>query len=207
MRGPPRPTSIARLNCLVQPECLSVYFGRVHADDQCYFDQRIRPHIDGSQIQLIDDVTEGRKCELFGAALAYLVTSPRSRGSSINALEAMACGTPTLAFRGGQLDDLVIDGRTGFLVHDMAGAVRAAAAAVRLNRAECRRQFEKRFTIDQITERYIDVYERVLMSSIGRPVLPSNDEPTRSGRAGSDDLPASGGMTGAGGTGGTRVAN
>ena len=77
-------------------------------------------------------------------------------------IEAMACGTPVIAFEGGSVPEVVEDGVTGFVVHDVAGAVAAVARLPELSRAAVRRRFEERFTARRMARDYLGLYGRLV---------------------------------------------
>ena len=77
-------------------------------------------------------------------------------------IEAMACGTPVIGMRRGAVPEVVVDGQTGVLVVDVAGAVRALRVVAGLDRARCRIRVEERFTVDTMVRGYLDVYAEVL---------------------------------------------
>jgi glycosyltransferase involved in cell wall biosynthesis len=77
-------------------------------------------------------------------------------------IEAMACGTPAIAFRCGSVPEVIEDGLTGFIVDDVAGAVRALADLHRLDRRRIRAEFERRFTADRMASDYVAVYNSLL---------------------------------------------
>ena len=83
-------------------------------------------------------------------------------------IEALACGTPVIAYRSGSVPEVLDDGVKGFVVPDLDGAVRAVGRVAGLHRAECRRAFEKRFTATRMARDYLKVYRRVLERSDGR---------------------------------------
>ncbi len=74
-------------------------------------------------------------------------------------IEAMACGTPVIAFNRGSVPEVIDDGVSGFIVHDEASAIAAVARLHTLDRAEVRATFERRFTARRMAEDYVDVYQ------------------------------------------------
>jgi glycosyltransferase involved in cell wall biosynthesis len=77
-------------------------------------------------------------------------------------IEAMACGTPVIAFRRGSVPEIIEHGITGFIVDDLDGAARAVAQVARLDRNECRARFEEHFSAARMAEDYLRIYERML---------------------------------------------
>jgi glycosyltransferase involved in cell wall biosynthesis len=82
-------------------------------------------------------------------------------------IEALACGTPVVAFRGGSVPEIVDDGVTGFIVDNLEEAIDAAARVSTIDRRACREAFEQRFTTIRMTERYVDTYELLAASPAG----------------------------------------
>jgi glycosyltransferase involved in cell wall biosynthesis len=76
-------------------------------------------------------------------------------------IEAMACGTPVVAFEGGSVREIVEPGVTGYVVEGMEEAVQATRRALQLDRRACRRRFEQRFTAERMARDYVDVYRRL----------------------------------------------
>ncbi len=83
-------------------------------------------------------------------------------------IEAMACGTPVVGFRTGSIPEVVDEGVTGFVVDDIAEAVKAIAKVASLDRKEVRRVFERRFTASRMAEDYLAVYERLIAQEKNR---------------------------------------
>jgi glycosyltransferase involved in cell wall biosynthesis len=125
---------------------------------QAYFEQLIRPRLDCGH-RLLGPVGNGRKQSLLAGAKCLLIPSLVPETSSLVAMEAMACGTPVIAYRKGALNELVQHGRTGFLVNNVAEMAEAIAAAAELNSVACRREAEARFSSQQMIEKYLQLYK------------------------------------------------
>jgi glycosyltransferase involved in cell wall biosynthesis len=127
-----------------------------------YFEQKVEPYIDGDQVMFIGAVESARRNELMGEALAVLhpVMEPERFGLIMT--ESMACGTPVVAFDKGSPREIIRDGETGFLVHDVQGAADAITRIHTINRRTCREHVEQTFSIDQMVDGYIRAYEQVL---------------------------------------------
>ena len=80
----------------------------------------------------------------------------------LSVIESMACGTPVIAFNKGSMPELIEHGKNGFLVSDCKEAVEYVGRIKDINRSDCRRTVEDRFTVDSMVEKYIDVYTQVL---------------------------------------------
>ena len=112
----------------------------------------VKPH------QFIGPVGAKRKQELMARARCVLVPSLVEETSCLVAMEALACGTPVIAFRRGALAEIVKDGRTGFLVDTASEMAEAIPAAANLSSIECREQAEREFSAAQMVERYFSLY-------------------------------------------------
>jgi glycosyltransferase involved in cell wall biosynthesis len=131
------------------------------ADDE-YFKKEIQPHIDDNQIRYVGNVNleEGNKLLGGASALMHLINFDEPFGLSV--VEAMACGTPVIAISRGSLPELLVDGKTGFLVHSVEEAVAAVGRLSEIVRQDCRTHVEQHFTIDQMVEGYLAVYQQIL---------------------------------------------
>ncbi len=131
------------------------------ADDE-YFNKEVKPHINDDTIRYVGnvDLEEGNTLLGGAAALLHLINFDEPFGLSV--VEAMACGTPVIAIARGSLPELLIDGKTGFLVHSVDEAIAAVHKLPEIVRQDCRRHVEERFTIDQMVEGYLAVYQQIL---------------------------------------------
>jgi glycosyltransferase involved in cell wall biosynthesis len=134
--------------------------GIVHDDD--YFFDRVQPHVDGAQVRYLGPVSsDERSAVLAGAhALLHLIDFDEPFGYSV--VEAMACGTPVIAYARGSMPELVEDGVTGFVVGDADAAVARVPLAATLDRLAIRAATVSRFDVATMVARYVDVYRSVL---------------------------------------------
>jgi glycosyltransferase involved in cell wall biosynthesis len=165
-----------------------LYFGRIHPDkgtveaidvaaqcelplvvagivqDERYFEEQVAPRIDGDRVRFVGAVGPDERSELLGGAhaLLHLISFDEPFGYSV--VEAMACGTPVIAIDRGSMPELIVDGTTGFLVEDVAGAVAAVAAAAALDRSAIRAHAVERFGVGRMVDAYVEVYETLLRS-------------------------------------------
>ena len=136
---------------------------KVDAADKVYWETKIKPMIDGNPlIEFIGEIGDHQKSEFLGGADALLFPIDWPEPFGLVMIEAMACGTPVVAFRCGSTTEIIEDGATGFLVDTLEQAVAAAGRATRLDREAIRARFELRFSATAMARRYLDVYGDML---------------------------------------------
>jgi glycosyltransferase involved in cell wall biosynthesis len=123
-----------------------------------HFEQRIAPRLRAG-CHFIGAVGPARKRSLLGRARCLVVPSLIAETSSLVAMEALACGTPVVAFRAGALPDIVEHGRTGFVVDDVAAMARALREVGDIDPRACREAAERRFSASAMTSRYLRLHE------------------------------------------------
>jgi glycosyltransferase involved in cell wall biosynthesis len=131
-----------------------------YQDHERYFTEQIHPRL-GLRARLVGNLDFPRKRRFLGAAHCLLMPSLIAETSSLVAMEAIACGTPVIAFSAGALPDIVEHGVTGFIVHnvdEMAGAIHAVD---RLDRECCRAIARSRFSVQRMVESYFAYYHRL----------------------------------------------
>src|SRR2546423_3087941 len=133
---------------------------KVDAVDKVYFDAEIKPLIEDPLIEYVGEIGEDAKDEFLGNAYALLFPIDWPEPFGLVMIEAMACGTPVIAYRQGSVDEVMEDGRSGFVVSTLEEAVQAVHRVADLDRAECRRVFDPRFTAAQMASDYGRLYER-----------------------------------------------
>jgi glycosyltransferase involved in cell wall biosynthesis len=141
---------------------------KVDGADQDYFEQRVRPLLSEPGIEYIGEVGEKDKSAFLGNAAAMLFPIDWPEPFGLVLIEAMACGTPIVAFRRGSVPEVVEDGLTGVVVNDAAEAIEALPRALALPRDAIRRRFEERFTAGRMASDYVRVYERLLAEGRAR---------------------------------------
>ena len=134
---------------------------KVPRGERAYFKQRLEPQIDGAQVQLIGEVNDGAKQDFLANAAALLFPIDWPEPFGLVMIEAMACGTPVVAFRRGSVPEVIDHGVTGFVVDGEAEAVQAIRDLRELDRHQVRRRFEQRFTVKQMAQQYSHHYERL----------------------------------------------
>jgi glycosyltransferase involved in cell wall biosynthesis len=132
--------------------------------DRDYFDEKIKHLIENPLIELVGEVNDHEKQELFGNAmgLIYPIDWPEPFGLAM--IEAMACGTPVVAYGHGSVPEVVDEGVTGFVVNSQEDAVEAVKKLHTLSRIKCREVFEKRFTATRMVNDYLTIYESLRKS-------------------------------------------
>ncbi|HEY5301767.1 MAG TPA: glycosyltransferase family 4 protein, partial [Acetobacteraceae bacterium] len=143
---------------------------KVDAADKKYWDEEIKPLLDRSpHVEFIGEINDAQKPEFLSGAHALLFPIDWPEPFGLVMIEAMACGTPVIAFPCGSVPEVIDHGVTGFIVPDEAAAVRAIGNLGQLDRRQVRRQFERRFTARRMAEDYLSVYEELSVES--RPLL------------------------------------
>ena len=134
---------------------------KVDKADEKYFREVIHPMIDGeSLVEFIGEVDERAKANFLGNARALLFPIDWPEPFGLVMIEAMACGTPVLAFRCGSVPEVLDDGLTGRIVDSMLEAVAALPEVLALDRRAIRRRFEERFTARRMAQDYVSLYRR-----------------------------------------------
>jgi glycosyltransferase involved in cell wall biosynthesis len=127
---------------------------------QHYFEQEIRPRLDRAR-RFLGPVGFRRKRRLLSAARCLLAPSLVPETSSLVAMEALACGTPVIAFPSGALADIVEHGRSGFLVRNEREMAEALEAVSTLDPDACREAARTRFALPRMTDRYLNLYQQL----------------------------------------------
>jgi glycosyltransferase involved in cell wall biosynthesis len=130
-----------------------------------YFREEIEPRL-GEKARFLGPLGLARKRRLLAAARCLVVSSRIAETSSLVSMEALACGTPVVAFRAGALPEIVEHGRTGFLVSDVPGMARALREVEALDPAACRREAERRFSAETMIARYLDLYQQIVRQAV-----------------------------------------
>jgi glycosyltransferase involved in cell wall biosynthesis len=125
-----------------------------------YFAEEIAPEL-GPGCRFAGPLDFARKRRLLAAARCVVVPSLAEETSSLVAMEALASGTPVVAFGRGALPEIVDHGRTGFIVEDLDGMALAIRDSVRLKPEDCRREAERRFSLDAMVESYLSLYREL----------------------------------------------
>lgn len=136
--------------------------------DQAYWTEAIAPKIAAHQsVEFIGEINERQKADFLGNARALLFPIDWPEPFGLVMIEAMACGTPVIAFRRGSVEEVIEDGVTGFVVDSMDEAVKAVGRLEAINRAACRAAFEKHFSVRRMCSDYVRAYDRVIRGKAG----------------------------------------
>ncbi|HKR16730.1 glycosyltransferase family 4 protein [Rhizorhapis sp.] len=163
-----------------------LFFGRIHPDkgaaeaiaaakaarrrlhmagivqDHAYHQHAVAPSIDGDQVIHHGPVGGADRARTLGSARALLHLINFEEPFGLSVIEAMACGTPVIAFNRGSMPELIEHGVTGFLVNSVEEAVAAIDRAGEIDRAACRAHVERHFTVDIMADRYLALYRSIL---------------------------------------------
>src|SRR5262249_48670540 len=131
---------------------------KVDAVDRDYFESKIRKLLTPPHVEYIGEISDGEKSSFLSGAIALLAPIAWPAPFGLGLIEAMACGTPAIAFNRGSVPEIIEDGLTGFVVEGKKEAVAATRRLSRLSRRAIRQRFEERFTSRQMAREYLMVY-------------------------------------------------
>lgn len=178
---------LSRFTFRPEPGEYLLFFGRIHQDkgareaieisrrmskklimagivqDQGYFDREVSPYLDEDRVVYVGSAGPEKRDELLGGAYALLHPINFDEPFGLSVIEAMACGTPVVAFNRGSMPEVIADGRTGFLVSSIEEAASRLPRVKDLHRADCRRWVEEKFSVERMVQEYIRVYEKILL--------------------------------------------
>jgi glycosyltransferase involved in cell wall biosynthesis len=135
---------------------------KVDKVDRDYFDEIIKPLIDSSHAEYIGEISDREKSEFLSGAIALLTPLDWPEPFGLVMIEAMACGTPVIAYDRGAVPEVVEDELTGFVVEDEDSAVKAVAKIGKLSRTAVRKRFEERFTARRMAMDYLAAYQELI---------------------------------------------
>src|SRR5215204_67178 len=162
-KGPERAIELAR--ALGVPLKIAAKIDKV---DESYFEATIKPILDGPGVEFIGEINDTQKNEFLGEARALLFPIDWPEPFGLAMIEAMACGTPVLAFANGSVSEIIDHGITGRIVDTTEQAVNALPQVLALDRRAVRRRFEERFSAMRMAKDYVSVYRKLLQ---GGPAL------------------------------------
>jgi glycosyltransferase involved in cell wall biosynthesis len=134
---------------------------KIDRADKRYFKREIEPLLTESHVEWVGEISDQQKNEFLGNAYALLFPIDWPEPFGLVMIEAMACGTPIIAYDRGSVPEVMENGVTGFIVNEIDHAVEAVGRVRDLSRAGCRDVFEKRFTASRMASDYVDAFERL----------------------------------------------
>src|SRR5205809_3303704 len=134
---------------------------KVDRVDKKYFKSAIEPLLRDPLVELVGEIGEGEKDDFLGDAYTLLLPIDWPEPFGLVMIQAMACGTPVIAYRGGAVPEVIDEGHTGFIVEELEDAVEAVRRIPELSRKRVREVFDQRFTAARMAHDYVQVYERV----------------------------------------------
>jgi len=137
---------------------------KIDKADVEYF-ETLRQLMEEPHVEFLGEINETEKQEFLGNAYAYLFPIDWPEPFGLTMIEAMACGTPTIAFRHGSVPEILDEGVTGFLVDNEEDAVKAVGRVQNFSRARCRATFERRFTSCRMAKDYLSIYQALVENS------------------------------------------
>jgi glycosyltransferase involved in cell wall biosynthesis len=129
--------------------------------DRLFFESHLRPLLDDPLVEYLGEIGEPQKSDFLGQAEALLFPIDWPEPFGLVMIEAMACGTPEIAFRCGAVPEIVEDGLTGYVVDRVDEAVQAVQRIDRLSRRYIRERFETRFSAERMANDYLNIYRQL----------------------------------------------
>lgn len=142
---------------------------KVDPADAAYFETHIRPLLDDPVVDYIGEIRDAEKNDFLGGAKALLFPIDWPEPFGLVMIEALACGTPVIAFKGGSVAEVLEEGVTAFLVESVDDAVAAVGRLDTLDRRRCREEFERRFSVDRMAKHYVALYDQAITRQRNRP--------------------------------------
>jgi glycosyltransferase involved in cell wall biosynthesis len=130
--------------------------------DKDYFETVVEPLLRDPLVEFVGEIGDGEKEEFLGHAYALLFPIDWPEPFGLVMIEAMACGTPVIAYRSGAVSEVMEEAHTGFIVEGLEDAVEAVRRVPKLSRKRCREIFDQRFTAERMAHDYVEVYERLM---------------------------------------------
>lgn len=153
---------------------------KIDENDSGYFTSVIKPLIDGKFVEYVGEISEREKSDFLGNALGLVFPIDWPEPFGLVMIEAMACGTPVLTRPAGSVPEIMIDGVTGYVRTDLKELARVAPSLAYLDRAAIRQHVESRFSIERMTEEYLNVYAEVIRDHRIQRTAPEHIQQLRS---------------------------
>jgi glycosyltransferase involved in cell wall biosynthesis len=134
---------------------------KVDPADENYFRSTIEPLLDHPLIEFIGEISDAEKNEFIGNAAALVCPYDWPEPFGLVLIEALACGTPVLAYRRGSIPEIIEDGVTGYVCESLSEMAAAVERVPLIDRRRCRAAFDDRFTADRMAQDYVALYERI----------------------------------------------
>jgi glycosyltransferase involved in cell wall biosynthesis len=138
----------------------------VDTADRAYFESTIEPLLDDRLVTFVGEIGERAKNDFIGYARGLLMPIDWPEPFGLVMIEAMACGTPVIAYRNGSVAEIVDEGVTGFVVENQEQAIEAARNIDSIDRRRCRQVFEQRFAARVMARQYLDVYRQLVNARV-----------------------------------------
>jgi len=135
---------------------------KIDANDRAYYEREIEPLLAHPRVEYVGELCDSQKNAFLGDAVAVLFPIDWPEPFGLIMIEALACGTPVIAWPHGSVPEVLEDGVSGYLCTEIDEAVRAVERIGALDRRRCRAEFERRFTAERMARDYVAVYERML---------------------------------------------
>jgi glycosyltransferase involved in cell wall biosynthesis len=135
---------------------------KVDPVDRAYYEQWIKPMLKCPLVEFIGEIGNDEKNAFLGDAAALLFPIQWPEPFGLVMIEALACGTPVIAYRSGSVPEVIQDGTAGFIVDDVEGAVRAINKLSEIKRRNCRKHFERHFSDERMSSDYLTIYQRLV---------------------------------------------
>jgi glycosyltransferase involved in cell wall biosynthesis len=142
---------------------------KVDKPDEAYFREVIVPLLDQPGVEFVGEINDLEKSKFLGDALALLFPIDWPEPFGLVMIEAMACGTPVLAFRQGSVPEIIDNGVTGQIVESVEEAIRMLPEVIRLDRRAVRRRFEERFSAAKMADEYLELYQKAHRNAVRAP--------------------------------------
>ncbi len=141
--------------------------GKVGVEDVDHFTQVVKPMIDGNLVEFIGEADSKLKRQLYLGASCLLFPIKWNEPFGLVIVEAMACGTPVVAFRQGAAREIILNGKTGYLVKNLDEMVSAVQMVESIDPAACRQSVEEKYTPSRLATDYLSLYQKILGLSTG----------------------------------------